>query len=366
MMRITRFLLGLGYAFSFGHARAQEASGRHLLDLVSDAHRASRDSVRTLSCRVTSVMKFEEAARPPQLCSGECWYTPDSIRLKTSEADGQHDILWTHNIRKSVSTRVRDGRKEVGAQLASFAEMHLHATADPFAVGLLSLNLPGTIKDAPFEGLVEKASRIGRIERRKAGGTNLVYVQLFFDRSVKVKQPWQVEVHLDAHVNYLVRKIVYIGTLDNGIIRRESEVSDFRECAPGIFFPTKVSGRTDLDGKRWATQTAEILDIVVNRPLPQDVFEFRYPEGVILSDTIAGSTYRVDAQGNPISPAIPFAGVPPPPAADGVAPAAGKETQDEPLPATRWILPVSVCLIIAGAMIAVVRRWKRRTQAAHL
>jgi hypothetical protein len=309
-------LLLFGFPCAVCHVPAQEPSGRKLLAVVADANRASREAVRTLTCRVKHVVKFADIARPPQSFSSECWYSPDAIRIKT-EHNGEHsDEFWKNNVCKSVLRHKVAGRQQVGAQLTSLAEMHSHPTADPFTVGLLILSLPGTAKQIPVERLVESASRIGRIERRAAGASDLVFVQLFFDKSDKVPAPWEVEILLDGQVNYLVRKTVYIARHDK-VTRREDEVVDFKEFAPGIFFPIRVAGRFEMDGKMWSTVTAEISDVAINQPLPRDIFAFRFPEGIILSDAIAGSTYYVDSEGNRISPAVPFSGTPPPPAADG-------------------------------------------------
>ena len=76
-------------------------------------------------------------------------------------------------------------------------------------------------------------------------------------------------------------------------------------------------------------------------------------------DNIRGSEYRVDADGNPISQQIPYVHEPPPPHRAADSPVPGKETQEEPQPATRWILAISVGILILAGVAAVVR-WRRR------
>jgi hypothetical protein len=165
-----------------------------------------------------------------------------------------------------------------------------------------------------------------------------------------------VQIFLDPRVNFLVRKTVYLGSVD-----RRVEVMEFKEFASGVFFPTSVTGHSEKGGKPSIAFKAQISDITANGPLPADIFTFRAPPGITLTDTTAGVTYQIDAQGRPISAQVRLQpSNPPPPAADGIARTDGAETREEPRSAMRWLLPASGCLFAAGIAIGLYRRWKAR------
>jgi hypothetical protein len=222
--------------------------------------------------------------------------------------------------------------------------------------------MPEGIESVPFEQLAAHATRL-KAQRRPIDGRETVVVELSFDRSKDSGTKWDAEIHFDPAVNYLVRKVIYTGSWSSGNLRREDEVVHFKECAPGVFFPERTAGRSGPEGKFDFNHTTKFSDIRINQPLPKDIFQIRYPNGVYLSDHIRGVGYHVNTEGRRISPETPLEGrsVPPPPV--GVAAnSAGTETQTEPRSATRWILPASLSILLFTGVVALVRRWQKRTR----
>jgi hypothetical protein len=342
--------------------RAHPESERELLDFVRDAHRASREAIRTCSCRVEfkgDLVSSRGGSDALQSCSGRYWVSPDSVRGIVSEFGQELDYLWTNSVRQSVSRAWSDGKQVVGAGRSAYASSHL-GRCDPWVCGLLVLNQPSRgIANLPFEQLVAEANRVRKVHRKSNDGEEMIVVVLSFDGTKELPSSWEVEIQFDPAVNYLVRRVTYTTSGEKGRICRENEIAEFKECTPGVYFPERARGRTVTEGgKPFFTYSVVLSDIQVNEPLPDDVFRFRYPEGVILTDSIRGTSYRVDANGNRISPETLMGNVPPPPEGEPALAHPGRETQEEPRPATRWIMPVSLGMLALGGILFVVRRWR--------
>jgi outer membrane lipoprotein-sorting protein len=343
---------------------AQAMGDEELIQLVRDAHRAARESIQTFSGRVEfALTMYDKQGSKPSLkhsCSSQFWLSPRAMRAKISENNENTDSLWDNSVRRSVI------RTEIGGQPAAAAArdafMHRHGTrCDPFVRGLLVFNPPNTSDFVPFEELLERATKLKKVERKQVGDKELILVQLFFDKSKKSDASISVDIYFDSGVNYLVRHVTY-NFLDSNY-RWDDEVLEFKEHKPSLFFPERMTGSSQLltNKAKGYDSTTRFSDVQINQPLPGDIFNFKYPHGVSLRDNIRGSEYRVDADGNPISQQIPYVHEPPPPGSAGDVPIPGTETQEEPQSATRWILPISLGILIVGGVAAFRRR--RRTQA---
>jgi hypothetical protein len=181
-MNRSVLLIGLSLLSFALRATAQEPSGSGLLAWAVGAHRAARDGVRSLHCRVQFSSDMPGTPKGGYSSSSECWASPDAIRIEASLPGFQQDSIWNQNTRKSLMTTTDGGRKYTSAEQGTFADMHLYPREDPFAVGLLFLNLPGTVRVITLEELIKEASHVGRVERTKQQESDLVLIQLFFDK----------------------------------------------------------------------------------------------------------------------------------------------------------------------------------------
>lgn len=368
MANVWVFPLAIGGCYLWtAAASAQPSSGRELLDFVTQAHRASRELIHTTSCRVefqVAIKNSRSNSTIRQSCSGKYWSSVDAIRLEVSDQNSNNplgdlredlDYCWKDSVRKLVHRKSDSaGKQLVGAGRDGYENRYLHR-CDAWARGLLVLNVPGTINCLPFERLVEKATRLKRAEWKTVEGNKLAMIELVIPQANSPADSWDVQFYFDPNVNYLVRKEVY----SLGSYVREQEVVQFKESAPGLFFPEQVSGRS-----KDSTSSTLLSEIRVNQPLPAGVFNFRYPHGVYLSDGIKGVSYRVDIEGNPISAATPHARGPLPPRSDAESSTLRTETEEEPRSLTRWILPFALVILASAGVVAVIRRWRARTSTA--
>lgn len=346
---------------------AQAESDQELLEFVRDAHRAARDSIQSFSCRVEFTIAITAKTRAPitQSCSSRYWCSPKAMRARISENNEDTDFLWDNSIQKYVTRREIGGQPAARAGRDRFTHRHIKR-CDPFVRGLLVLNLPNTIDCMPFEELVERATKFKKAKRERVNGKELIVVQLIFDTPKESKPTlpaWTVDIYFDPAVNYLIRQVIY--TEQN--YRREDEILEFKEHQPGLFFPELTAGRSQVlpSEAKYSEHKTKFSDIQINQPLSKDFFNFKYPHGVFLSDSIRGCEYRVDADGNQISQATPLGREPPPPGNAGdVKHDFGAETQTEPRTLSHWILPISFGILIAGGVAAFLRRRRRQAESA--
>jgi hypothetical protein len=340
---------------------AQPDAGTELLNFVRDAHRASRDSIRTCSCRVEfngTLVRPGSGATSNEHCAGQFWYSADAARGKVSEHGKEVDYVLKNSIRSAVTRVKEEGGTTVSAVREVVPRRYL-GRCDAFSKAFLVLNLPNTTESIPFEDLVDSASRFKSAKWEVNDGQRCAVIHLIFEPGNDRQKKWDVKIYFDPSVNYLVRRASYISSAN---YHRDDQVTKFEECSPGIFFPVALAGRSGLDGKPNFTHRTQITEIKVNQPLPKDIFTFRWPNGVYLFDKVRGSSYRVNADGVAVSSEIPIEKIPviPPPAAGEEL---QQETTEEPRRAGWWILPVSGALVGVAVVVAFLRRFKRGDQA---
>ena len=355
--------LSLVTGLSLLPATAQPPPEPELLQFVKSAHKASRDLIHTSHCKV----KFEISAtvgNPPasvtQSCQSECWHSDAAVRVKANEGDQTVEYVWKDNVSKAIITKdVGGGEKHVAATRNGFPSRYTHR-GDAWVRGLLVVNLPGTVHSVPFEDLVRQAAKILRVEKQLIDTREMIVVGLQFEPPAEGKA-WESEIHFDPSVNYLIRKVVRSKT--GSRFADVEEAVQFKNCGGGIFFPERVVGRAGVGDKPSETRSESLLsDIRVNQPLPPEVFRLRYPAGISLTDSIRGTSYRVDSDGNPLSVEKPLGTVPPPAPSRLAGPDGGAETAEEPQSRFRWILPVSIGLVAVGILLTVRKRWKTKAQ----
>jgi outer membrane lipoprotein-sorting protein len=332
------------------------------LDAVLKAHRASRGLIESTSCRVrftiTSLGAGDKSST--QSCSGQYWASANAVRAKIVEGDEALDYVWKDSVRQCLLTNSAGGTKAVAATRAGYASPHIHR-CDAWLRGLLVISPPEDLSGLPLEQLASQSEGAPEVERKVVDGRPITALRLRFPPS---KQParaadWTIEVHLDPATNLLIRKVIYTASTKSGRFTRQEEVGQFKECAPGIYFPERVAGKSESGGKVTTTSETVFEDISINRPLPADTFVFRYPNGIHVTDSISNTSYRVDAAGNPTSKGVSLGTVPPVPS--GLQESArGAETKEEPKPLTRWILPASGILVALGLALLVYRRARGR------
>lgn len=112
-------------------------------------------------------------------------------------------------------------------------------------------------------------------------------------------------IHFDESWNYIVTAMaIDCRITDQRKVRHQFNVDIVSEIAPGIYIPTNITRETYLSGDLLWFSKVVISNIVVNSPIPQHLLIFKFPHGVEIYDSINSSKYRVDENGNRISPQV--------------------------------------------------------------
>jgi hypothetical protein len=330
-------LVALSVVPSMALPSGHDGHGPDTIEFIRDAHRASRDLIRTAECQVKLEVKSEGqngSAPVRQWCTAHYWLTADALRVQVQgDPEGRLDYVVRDRLRTALSTKESGGRTQVAASKTKHSSRFVHR-CDAWACGLLALNVPDTTEYVPFEQLADRASRVVGVKRTVQHGQELVVVTLAFGAQRPGGSSSTAEVSFDPTVNYLVRgmRITQPGTYT---LVREYRVEEFAEPRPGIYFPKRSSGRVESAGTLFGTHEAAITLLRLNDPISEDHFRLQFPDGIVMTDSVQGTRYRIDAYGNPISDARPLFRGPAPPQVPDEPPAAaappGTETQAEPV-----------------------------------
>lgn len=350
-----------------GLSATQQADGQDLLDVVRDAHRATRESIRTLSCEVALTSSLSPPKPPsPQKTTAKLWYSLNATRLTVIEPFGMKvDYLWKDGHRITVTHGVHFQRSHVtpSAEKCAWSGGDRHR-CDPHQCGLLMLNISRFADYFPFEQILEEASS-RRAAKQTVGGKDFVVATLTFDATTKRPEPSTLDVYFDPTVSFLVRKAVHSSVAKHGRVSTVREVIRFRQCGPGVFFPERVEESMETDGKQITTTAVEFTEIRVNQPLPASATRMSFPYGIHFSDEIRKESYRVDSEGNQISKAIPHPTEAAPAKESAVDSQPQNQTEVEPPPAGRWILPASASILLTGVVAGAVRKYRERSRLSR-
>jgi hypothetical protein len=204
-----------------------------------------------------------------------------------------------------------------------------------------------------FDELLNKPHRVNEVKRITENGAELIYVHLTHDRA-------RLEVWFDPQVNYLMRRLTThtfrAGSSKARETKTESVVTRFRELAPAVFFPEQTEQRTPSENPSAGTAITvnDFHEMIVNQPVAAEVFKVRYPPGIEVRDSIQGRAYSVQRDGELKEiPGRTLSKIGPLPLITE------SQTTEEPRPATRWILPVSLAILGVAGIAWVWRRSRR-------
>jgi hypothetical protein len=92
-------------------------------------------------------------------------------------------------------------------------------------------------------------------------------------------------LYFDPAANYLIRKEEDQGKAfpdDVCEYHNVAEVTKIKNCGDGIFFPEEID-YSDGGTSRW-TLTVRVTSVTINQPIPEDRWDFRFPEGILVQE----------------------------------------------------------------------------------
>ncbi len=362
-------VVGLGLALSIVFpsliAEPPKLDGRAAI--IEEKHKAGRDSIHSLSCRVNVKSKT-----PPNSISeiaGKYWRSLDRVRVDTNSATIAESTVVRGDEITSFDRMTAGGATQAAATRRTKTDYPV-SKCDLAGLSMMLLDIPGTMEFVSLEQLVAKATSCTASD----GGHR---IRLRFDPSPQKKSSWRVDIRLSPNVNYLIDRVEYrCETSDGHVVYREHIVESFAEPAPSHFFPQRIQCNSTVDGKESASRAIEFSDIKINTAILDGVFQLEFPNNFVMHDEIRRSHYRIDSNGNRISAETPTktsSSVAP-----GVAGRIGSDrssgadlerptevvTTHEPISWSRFLLPFFLVLLTAVFAVLVARRLRTRGQAS--
>lgn len=292
-----------------------------LLAETLSAHRAARDAISTVSCRVLLDCKYVNGAGKfiHRQDDARWWYGPQFIRYRAKRflSGDYEDVIWVDGMRKRVVHYAAERAALPGEMVSAgsgscgWESMHIELH-DPFRCTLFVINVPLTLECYLLEDYVKRATKVRRVRREKVEGRDCVVIDLYFAKKpgTLVSRDAEVRLFLDADYNYLIWREVF--KLD-GELQRESEVVEFAEPSPGVFFPVRYKHMNTPKGNT-EHRIAEIKELRINEPIPAEIREMVFPHGVRYIDVDKRESYRVDERGRMIGThSTKLSNTPPPP-----------------------------------------------------
>jgi Flp pilus assembly protein TadD len=107
-----------------------------------------------------------------------------------------------------------------------------------------------------------------------------------------------IDVHVNANKGFLIQKAIFcvnIGKSDAGqrlFMRYSEEVEEFQDCGQGVHLPKQVKYHIvdpaqQLDSEDGCFVICAATKLTANSPLPADTFDFRFPENVVVEQTLS-------------------------------------------------------------------------------
>lgn len=178
-----------------------------------------------------------------------------------------------------------------------------YSRCDYWSRCLLSHKLINVNKNVPLEELVREAVSVSDPVPYTLNGKPHLVIELDTSRPAQFTYKCKVKLYFDPSVNYLVRRAEYDSTSDTGkTTKRIVDVERFHEARPSVFCPVEVSRHMVVNsGQPEPVVSVRVSNVVVNEPVPTDIFRVALPNGILFRNMTEGTVYRVDSAGRPTS-----------------------------------------------------------------
>lgn len=290
--------------FSFHHA--EQAESQKLIEAIKRSHRSTRELYSTTYCKTSfesQTYKADGAVESTQQVQSQSWHSMTAIRVIASMGDESIDYVVKDSIQYAITKRISGNSQQYAASKASYKSRYLDR-GDAWVRGLLVLNRPGYGHSIEFEKLLSLASK-QQAKREKLNGIDCVIVELVFPEEAD-KSTWTMKIAFDSSVNDLVRMVSHYHKYPDGsVFHRSEKVENFTEISQGLFFPLSCVGEGFYQGKLATKTKVAFSDIQINKIYPASFFALKYPHNVIMSDTVNGTTYRVNSAGGQLGKELP-------------------------------------------------------------
>jgi len=286
--------------------------------LVADLlkkHQASRERIQTVICKVhlqrENTNTTDKVADSRDEFLGSFWITKNSVRAKWFESGRNFDGVWKNNTLTTQNKLSAGGKELWGATRIAVPSRHW-LRGDPYRVGLLGVNPPMDPHTMSLETLATRSDTNPKLLSGTGGLGDLSVLRFTFSpkQGNNLKGKTFVDVSLDAKLNFLIKKVVFLREGQDPWLTLE--ITEFLELKPGLYFPKKSLSTQVVNGKVVAKHIATISDISINEPIDDEMFILIFQPNTMMADGINQSNYLIDEFGERISEAKIVSPIPPP------------------------------------------------------
>jgi hypothetical protein len=322
-----------------------------LMESLRNGHRASIQSIRSLSCRIRNDNEPVNGI-PPAI--GEYFRSGDLVRINMQNGDASSESVVDGSTITNLERTPKDSDSRHRIIASRLATRGVINRCDAWAASLFSFCGPATAQLSLDQLLGVPPKRL-RLKRQTANDGDVAYLDMSFLEDDKSEL--RLEIWFDSKVNWLARKIRRHTENAGYKIRSEIEIARFVEPAPAIFFPEESKSRIYSNDQLLGSGTVKFTDIKINQLLPSDTFKLRFPPGTSLADKVEGKMFKIDAEGKILEedtkhPLVQTPGLP-------LAPQ--YPTEEEPKSSLRWLLPAALGTLMLAACLWLIGRRKRRS-----
>lgn len=332
-----KFVLAGLLVVTAGRTCFGEDTAQLRLRLVT-AHQAAVASIRTLHCKATFDV---DPANSQSAMTGEFWSAGGVRRI--------HQFVQSANLRNDFL--VKDSEVKYTFQGMGVRDRGDRSPSVFDIWGFFLFSGPGG-SQVPLDAYLDYTRNDQSIKSVTVDGQKLIQVKVTIPKGESF-EGGRCVTYFDPRVNYLRCKSTCEYEQQNQPCRIEWEVTGFAEPAEGVFVPEGGVYRQYRKNKLHQTQTLRITNIELNKPIPQSVFQFRFPDRSVVRDNLAKKIYRVNSEGQIIEQIEDLA----PNAAAAKLPISApppsrffQQSESEP---TSWLTWVSYGALIVLALCAV-------------
>ncbi len=290
----------------------------------------------------------------------EYWKNGDEfkIRIKNPQgAGGESEIYANKGIQKGYDIRP----PKAGAQPIRGGSIYPRGGpigGDPFLLCLLSV--PGnTAFRVPFSVALEEPHELLSFKSQKLAG-------FLYETAVIQQKDNKFEARFSERHNFLIDRLTIWEPDQLEHASSITEVNEFKELGPGVFFPTVVTSKQYVpkSGKLLYTRLIKVKQADLNKPILKEDLAFHFPPNILITDAIKNKLFFTDDSGEPSIDARNSEGklyklikgpVSPKSALSGDT----RPTEEEPTSYFRWVFYASIVLILIGALLLTFRKTKK-------
>ncbi len=290
---------------------------------------------------------------------GEYWRLGDKVRVRQAVPNASNTWLLDSRVVRVDDMDNSTNRRSVSGTIAPRIG---HSADTVWGLAMFVFTSPNH-EFHTFDALLTRVPSVRGAKRVTLEGRDYAYVEV-------KHEVCRLELWFDPSVNYLVKKVIaHIDRPAGSKVKKqrlEGIATGFKEVARGLYFPERVVVESFDDDVSVHRTEREFMAVKFNEPIPDEIFEVRYPPGAEISDTLSGRVVRADEQGRLMEIPGPRGELARGRPLETASSAGSKErqTESEPIPTSRWILPASLCLLFVVVLFSVVRLVRQRATSS--